>query len=370
MNNLIRKVKKFEEDTGGSKKRKLSTTPTGSAKKAATVAQPVAPSGTAMQGSILHQLHAQNASFIDLFGTLSRTLEQACTTLQANNQAIMTEVADLKRMGFQPPAVPNRLQVPPPSAVAIGSGSGGMKQPNVATLTAGVNTGMLDWKYVHPDGVRRRVPPTWTFPHCTLEQMYFLWHCGDYQNRISPMKVFENSDVTFLGKRVRLSLNEVKHLMAMVDLEASKKGKPPKAVMTLNEAAAYFQAGLSAFDLSTMTPTGKTRNIVRLKWSTLTKYTKGATKGSSPKKEKKDEGKPAAVKASPVRILPDTWPGWWYDDHDDGQKRRVPTTWTFPMLGLQEMVSITRDELSFHPLFPLRLTLFTFHTVRALALWR
>lgn len=52
-----------------------------------------------------------------------------------------------------------------------------------------------------------------------MYQQYILWHCGDYQNRISPLKLFDNNDVSFLGKRARMNLNEVKNLMATIDEE-------------------------------------------------------------------------------------------------------------------------------------------------------
>lgn len=154
------------------------------------------------------------------------------------------------------------------------------------------------------------------------------------------MKLFDNSDVSFLGKRARMNLNEVKNLMATIDEEATRKGSTPGPTMTLNQASACFQAGLSGFNFSATTPTGKQRNILRLKWSTLTKYNKvGSIPGTTPTKDYKDE-EVDEEKARQEFIVPslNDMPSdnWWYE-HDDGVKRRVPSTWGFPMFGLEDM---------------------------------
>jgi len=252
LNDLIKKIREFDAEIGGSKKRKtlvqnkptLPTTPaaakmfrTSLPPSFAPVAVPsvaVAPvpkDGVAMQ-RLLQTMHAQNASFIDLFGTLSRSLDQFKTTLSCNNMAIMNEILNLNQMN--PIAISNSNQVVDPGAAA-GWGEGeDTKQPSVPTgPNPGVCAGMLDWQYVHADGVRRRVPPTWTFPHSNLQEMFIIWHCGDYQNRISPMKFFQNSDVSFLGKRARMNLNEVKNLMATINEEATRKGNVPAPSMTV-----------------------------------------------------------------------------------------------------------------------------------------
>lgn len=238
-------------------------------------------------------------------------------------------------------------------AAPSAGGAGDNAQP-----TPSVGTGMLDWQYVHPDGVRRRVPPTWTFPHSNLQEMYILWHCGDYQNRISPMKLFDNTDVSFLGKRARMNLNEVKNLMATIDEEATRKGNIPGPTMTLNQAAACFQAGLSGFNFSATTPTGKQRNILRLKWSTLTKYNKAGAPGSTPVKDEEVDEEAEEEKARQEFIVPSMndmpHDNWWYE-HDDGVRRRVPSTWKFPMLGLDDMYVLWHCGDSEQKISPMKL---------------
>ncbi|KAL9191250.1 hypothetical protein ACHAXT_000956 [Thalassiosira profunda] len=334
VNKLIRRIRQFDQEAGGAKKRKSSAKTTGSPKKSRaslpakfapmipppqSIATAIPPQGGAtVQGMqhILRRMQAQNASFIDLAGALSQSCEMFKSTLQAHNQAINADIESLKKMTLPglAPAIPNAARPVgvPKSSVAAGS----------------VGAGMLDWQYVHPDGVRRRVPPTWTFPHDSLQEMYILWHCGDYRNRISPMKLFQGSDVGFLGKRSKMNLNEVKNLMKIVDEEATKKGNKPAGAMTIGEAMKAFQSGLSGFDFHSTTPTGKQRDVARLKWSTLTKY----KTSTSPKKK----AKPYDAETAKAEFLAEEDDQYWYE-HGDGKKRRVPSSWQFPMLGLEDM---------------------------------
>lgn len=348
LNNLIKKIRDFETEIGGAKKRKslaaqkmmLSNTAPVLTKKAreslpfdfapVAVPQPLPGVSTGGMQGILRRMHSQNESLLDLFVGMSSSIDIFTSTLQANNVAIMNEIHTMNEV-FTPVALPSQ-QVVPRSVPG-----GGVNSGTTGTMP-GVGTGMLDWQYVHADGIRRRVPPTWTFPHSNLQEMYILWHCGDYQNRISPMKLFGNSDVNFLGKRVRMNLNEVKNLMATIDEEATRKGQVPSPTMTLRECAACFSAGLSGFSFSATTPTGKQRNILRLKWSTLTKYNKT---GSTPTKEEQEHSETLdEAKARQEFILPSggttSQDNCWYE-HPDGIKRRVPSTWKFPMLGVEDI---------------------------------
>ncbi len=152
------------------------------------------------------------------------------------------------------------------------------------------------------------------------------------------MKLFTNNDVNFLGKRSRMNLNEVKNLMTAIDDAATKAGKRPAAQMSPNQASECFNAGLPGLNFASTTPTGKQRNIMRLKWSTLTKYT-GNQAGATPTKEEKVEAARLAVETAKQELIEPTEENadqWWYE-HEDGAKRRVPSTYKFPMLGLEEM---------------------------------
>lgn len=143
VNDAIKRVREFDSEASGSAPKKRKSSGAKMARPVAPVATqrppavpPMSRDGLAMQG-MLRTMHAQNASFIDLFGVLSRSLDQFKTTLQSNNNQINAILANYSQMPtlFAPPS--------------------DITQPNVAT----VSTGMLDWQYVHADGVRRRVPP-------------------------------------------------------------------------------------------------------------------------------------------------------------------------------------------------------------------
>jgi len=135
-----------------------------------------------------------------------------------------------------------------------------------------------------------------------------------------------------------MNLNEVRNLTRVVDDEATRKGKILKSVMTSDEAVACFQAGLSGFRFSANTPTGKTRDIMRLKWSTLTKYNKNKKALTLKAEAEAEMGEEKARQEFVFPSLDDeqTHDNWWYK-HDDEVKRRVPSTWKFPMVGLEDI---------------------------------
>jgi len=117
-----------------------------------------------------------------------------------------------------------------------------------------------------------------------MEQMYLLWHSGDTANRITPMIKFAPSDMSFLPKRARQSYNEVKGLVRLVDDKAKSLGVNVKAVMTPAESASAFQKGSSSLVISSTTPSGRQRNVAKLKWATLLKYANKSEKEDSVKK--------------------------------------------------------------------------------------
>jgi len=123
-----------------------------------------------------------------------------------------------------------------------------------------------NWWYEHDDGVKKRVPSTWKFPMLGLEDMYVLWHCGDVEQKISPMKLFQASDLSSL-KRAKTNLSEVRAVMVLVDLEAVKEGMTIKTVMTPEEAQNCCSVGYPGLNIPPTTPDGRTREILRMKWS-------------------------------------------------------------------------------------------------------
>ena len=120
--------------------------------------------------------------------------------------------------------------------------------------------------YEHDDEEKRRVPSTWKFPMLGLEDMYTLWHCGDEENKISPMKQFTAKDVSHI-KRSKTNLSEVRSVMTVIDLEAVKKGLEIKTVMTLDEAKECCRVGHLGLNIPTETSEGRTRTVLHMKWS-------------------------------------------------------------------------------------------------------
>ena len=67
-----------------------------------------------------------------------------------------------------------------------------------------------------------------------LEDMYVFWHCGAPEQKIPPMKLFDASDVSLL-MRSKTNLSEVRAVMTLLDLEASKLGMTIERNMTVKK---------------------------------------------------------------------------------------------------------------------------------------
>ncbi|EJK46331.1 hypothetical protein THAOC_35004 [Thalassiosira oceanica] len=271
----------------------------------------------AMQG-ILHRVHAQNLCFMELFGTLSTSLEQFRQTLAATNIGIMAEVQRLSLLNAPPPVVPSVTQtkrpatkvastvaqatrVQPVSAVVNGSGAQ-MKHSSAAVVEnnrptsqdSQVQPVLYEYLYLHPDGVRRRAGESSSVsmfhslrllsPQLADVLALALGGHSQPHHYLQPMIKFAPSDMSFLPKRARQSYNEVKGLVRLVDDKAKSLGVNVKAVMTPAESASAFQKGSSSLVISSTTPSGRQRNVAKLKWATLLKYANKSEKEDSVKK--------------------------------------------------------------------------------------
>ena len=98
------------------------------------------------------------------------------------------------------------------------------------------------------------------------------------------MKVFRASDVS-LQKRSKTNLSEVRAIMTIIDLEAGKKGKTIKAVMTPEEAEECCRAGYLGLGIPATTQEGRTRDVLNMKWSSAVRL-----KNQSPKKASASPG--------------------------------------------------------------------------------
>eukprot|EP00986_Skeletonema_menzelii_P004595 scaffold1572_cov141-Skeletonema_menzelii.AAC.10 len=347
VNNFIRRICDLEKEGGGSKKRKSGETPSASmppnsglpstGKKARVAEQPTASSSSnEIIASILQKMQLQNSLTIDFIGSLGNSLNSYRNTLQANNQTITAELQMLNNRMQQsssndsvPPTpvarIPTAAASPVLSPLAAASVPvATVPQPSSAPIQ------QRSWFYSHPDGSTRRVPPSWKFPSGTLLELYTLWHLGDPENCISPMKTFSTSDVYFCGKRSRMSLSEARCLANALDAEAIKAGKSIPPNMSQAELVEIFRVAVNGLEMPLETPTGRQRDIFRLKWSTFTKYKVTPKEGT---KSESAEGKQLTY--DQAQVDPDG--GHWLYEHADGKRRKVPSSWTFPMVGLQDI---------------------------------
>ncbi|KAK1740746.1 hypothetical protein QTG54_008841 [Skeletonema marinoi] len=350
VNKFIHRIRELEGDEGSSKKRKSGETPiqaikspsslptSSTAKKARVDDQSnVGGNSNAIISSILQKMQLQNSLTVDFIGTLSTSLNGYRSTLQENNQSITAELQRLNNSLQQtdnisvPPAPVPAASVPTLPPVAAAAVPGVASLPQSAPLV--VPAQEQRWFYNHPDGSQRRVPPSWKFPSGTLLELYTLWHLGDPQNQISPMKYFSTSDVSFCGKRSRMSLSEARGLANALDKEVIKAGRSISPNMSQAELVELFRFAVNGIDMPLQTPTGRQRDIFRLKWSTFTKY-----KINSKEEENSEEveGLEATqLTYAQVPIVQDA--GNWLYEHADGEKRKVPSTWTFPMVSLRDI---------------------------------
>lgn len=327
VNNYIAKLR--DGENGSAKKR--TPKPHRSSAKKARVGPPIATAvgaenANVLMASILQKMHQQNASVVNYFGSLSTSIAQFKSSLEETNKSISAELERLNRVIQQPQlGLPSALQpVPVPVAATAAAAMPG------ASHSAAVAQLQEDYFYDHPDGSTRRAPPDWIFPHGTLLELYTLWHLGDPANRISPLKKFTLSDISFTGNRARMNLSEARCLVAVLDEEAAKAGKRISAKPSHSEIVELFRLGVNGLNIPLKTPGGRIRDIFRLKWTTLTKY-KYSKASNDEADEEGNGGKKLAF--NPAQAGDSEW----LYEHDDGAKRRVPSTWTFPMVSLQDI---------------------------------
>jgi len=317
VNDFVRQIRALEGVEGSTKKRKMkvnnetpskqsaSSTPTASstAKKARVrvIDQPAAAAiannnPNAIMSDLFLQMHQQNTSVIDFLGTLGTSIDRFKSTMQVNNQKIMANIHRLNSslqqinasvppapmIRFPPPAV--AAAAVPPAAMPAAAAAAAAKTPGVtrrlptsvqpkpklpSASAASLPAQKEYWFYDHPDGKRRSVPPSWTFPSGTLLELYILWHIGDPANKIYPMKTFSAFDVSFCGKRSRTSLSEARCLVAALDKEVEKAGGSIGPKISEAQLVELFRVGVEGLDIPLETPTGRPRNIDSLKWRTL-----------------------------------------------------------------------------------------------------
>ena len=140
----------------------------------------------------------------------------------------------------------------------------------VADFTGGIGT-RFDL-FDHPDGKKRRIPPSWEIPKIQLQHIYLHWHCGNLAKKISPIKNLSKADMSVMEKRTAKSFCELKRMMGAIDKAAAANGKPVKNIMTQVEAGSCFFHGQHALNIPTTTKTNKPRNIARLKWTSAARY--------------------------------------------------------------------------------------------------
>ena len=260
VNEYVRHIRDLDSEGTGKKRSSRSSKyilPIQSTKTKKRAVEIGAGGNSDLTSTILLQMHQQNTSMMHFLGTLGTSINEFRTSMEEKNKAIMENILELQRSASIPAAAAEAstsvttdlTSIPSPAPLPP-------LQPN-------------EWYYNHPDGKRRSVPPSWTFPSGTFLELYIMWHCGDPDNCILPMKTFTATDVSFCGKRSRTSLSEARCLVAKLDQAVEKAGGVIRPDMSENEIVQMFQLGVRGLDIPLRTPTGRERNLYNLKWRTL-----------------------------------------------------------------------------------------------------
>ena len=172
-------------------------------------------------------------------------------------RSMINDMAELKAM------MQRRMPGAADGAVAGGGNTIGMR-----------NNALLYPQYGHTDGKTRRVPSTWTIPKLPIQQMYLYWHCGNEADKIPPMKFFKHHDISFLQKRAKSTMSELRKIMLLIDNTSRSKGFPVKNSMSHEEANTCYYHGESALAavIPDTTSKGRPRAIATMKWGSLVKY--------------------------------------------------------------------------------------------------
>jgi hypothetical protein len=160
------------------------------------------------------------------------------------------------------------------------------------------------------------------------------------------MKTFTTYDVSFCGKRSRMSLSETRSLANALDREVAKAGRSIGPNTSKAELAELFKLAVKGLNIPLTTPTGRDRDIFSLKWRTFSKFnltSSNEEEGKSSDEQQQEEGKrrqlPTSTRSpAPAQVEQEDGGIYnWLYEHEDGVKRKVPSTWKFPMVGLQDI---------------------------------
>ena len=133
--------------------------------------------------------------------------------------------------------------------------------------------------FLHPDGNYRRIPDEWDFPDLGLQRMYVLWHCGNQSEKMCPIKMLTQNDLSPLGKKGLKTFVCLKRVMNAIDKAATAGNIPPQKYLSQAQATSCFVAGKKFVEACVKyTPTGRFRgkfrgiDINELSWQTAAKY--------------------------------------------------------------------------------------------------
>lgn len=124
------------------------------------------------------------------------------------------------------------------------------------------------------EGIRRKVPPDWTFPNGPVVNVYKYWHHGDSNRRIVPMKNLKRCDLTQFEKieekkRYLGDFEEAKKVCMMIDKEARRKDLLKEENQTESDTTDIYYKCKNALGIPEHTEKHRKRNFAKLKVATV-----------------------------------------------------------------------------------------------------
>mmetsp|Transcript_24517 Transcript_24517/g.55528 ORF Transcript_24517/g.55528 Transcript_24517/m.55528 type:complete len:254 (-) Transcript_24517:29-790(-) len=215
-------------------------------------------------------MFAYQKQLMESVEAIPQRIEQILDRRQMMSNMSVEDIAELIARGPRFQGIANDIRAVRESVAALAANGVRQGRTGQTANAAPAQNFRLLRQYRHAsDGKERRVPPNWKFPNLSLQLTYQYWHCGNENEHLPPMKYLSNSDVNFLGKRAGTTLSEIRRVMEMIDERVRSQSLAVGG--TLAQVNTAYNVGESAIldALDDDTPSGRPRNVCRMKVSTV-----------------------------------------------------------------------------------------------------
>ena len=115
----------------------------------------------------------------------------------------------------------------------------------------------------------RRVPQDFTFPECSIQQLWHFWLKGDEKKKIPPYRSLNGKDMP--SRNLQKRLCDVRFLMKAIEKDLKDNDVQIPLKPTSNEVMETFEKGKGAISIASETPTQRKRRLEQIGWLTMVK---------------------------------------------------------------------------------------------------